>query len=135
MAKTIDFDAFRAERADTEEPLKLRLGGKDYDLPASLPAALALDIARIQATKGDEAEFDESDVMRLGAALFGGEARFVQILSEGAVTIDEMPDLTKMVLEMYGGTVSSPNRKTRREAGKPSRSRSSKSGRSSRQTS
>lgn len=131
---TIDFDAFRAEKTNDAEPLQLKLGGKLYDLPASLPAALALDIARIQATKGDDADFDESDVRRLGAALFGGEDRFIQILSEGAVTIEEMPDLTKMVLEMYGGGSNRPNRETRR-ATKEKRSPSSKSGRSSKRTS
>lgn len=124
--KTIDFDAFRAER--TDEPVELKLGGKTYDLPPSLPAALALDIARLQATKGDDGDFDEADVMRLGSALFGGQDRFIQILSEGAVTIEEMPDLTKMILEQYsGGSV--PNREARRQAGRTKRSRSSKTGR------
>lgn len=132
MTRTIDFDKFRAEQHN--EPVVLRLGGKDYELPSSLPAALALDIVRLQAVNPD-AEFSEADVERLGAALFGGEERFVQILADGAVTIEEMPELIQQVLQAYGSGGPRPNREARRARAKTTTSTSSRTGRSSRRTS
>lgn len=110
MSKTIDFDAFRAEQK--AEPAYLTLGGKQYELPASLPAALALDLIRMQAVDAD-ADLRPEDVDRMGAALFGGLEKFRTILSDGAVTMDEMPELIKQVLNMYAG-VTPPNRGARK---------------------
>lgn len=137
MTRTIDFDKFRSEQQDPPEPVVLRLGGKEYDLPASLPAALALDIVRLQATKGDDADFSENDVQRLGSALFGGEERFTRILADGAVTIEEMPELIQQVLAMYGsGGSNAGNREARRKrAPRKTTSTSSRTGRSSKRTS
>ena len=50
----IDFDAARAERA--QEPLRLRAYGMNFELPASVPAAVLLDIMKLQAEQGDDAE-------------------------------------------------------------------------------
>ena len=41
----IDFDAFRAEQQS--RPLIIRIGGQDYALPSSPPAAVALDGIRL----------------------------------------------------------------------------------------
>lgn len=122
MNRTVDFDAFRAEQAG--EPLVLRLGGREWHLPAALPAALALDIARLQATRGPDGVFSETDVERLGAGLFGGVEHFHEILREGGVTIDEMPELISRVLAAYGASGDAPpNRAARRaRAGKHSTS-------------
>lgn len=128
--KVIDFDAFRAEQK--QEPVSLKLGGKEYALPASLPAALALDLIRMNATDADR-EPNMDEIERMGAELFGGTAVFHEVLREGGVTMDEMPELIKMVLNQYAG-VTPPNRGARRKRAKTT-SASSGTGRSSSRTS
>lgn len=130
MSKVIDFDAFRAEQK--KEPVILTLGGRDYSLPPSLPAALALDLIRMNADDSD-AEFRSEDIERMGAELFGGSAKFHEVLREGAVTMDEMPELMKQVLNTYAG-VKGPNRGARRKRATTT-SASSGTGRSSKRTS
>lgn len=106
MVKTLDFDAFRADKADGI-PVKLTIGGKVYDLPASLPANLALDIVRMHESRdGDTAKVKPDDLMRMGAGLFGGDEKFRLMLSDANITLNELADLMKMIIEVY--TVSDP---------------------------
>lgn len=119
MSRVIDFDAFRSEQK--LEPVVLRLGGREYQLPPSMPAPLALEVIRMQA-EGDDFEFKPEDVARLGAQLFGGQATLDKILVEGAVTMDELPDLIKQVFTMYSPEAPVPNREARRARAKTSRS-------------
>lgn len=111
MSNVIDFDAFRAEQK--QEPVELKLGGKTYHLPPSLPASLALDLIRMN-MKDSDADIKPEDVERMGAELFGGTAQFHEIIREGGVTMDEMPELMKMILNQYAG-VKAPNRGARRK--------------------
>ncbi len=110
MTRTIDFDAFRAEQK--QEPLELKLGGKTYELPTSMPAPLALEIIRLQGGGDGEMDIPPTEIARLGAALFGGVEQFETIMTDGRVTMDEMPELIKMVVMMYSGD--RPNRAARR---------------------
>ena len=127
----IDFDAFRAEQK--AEPMLLKIGGKTYKLPPSMPAALALDIVRLKALEGDDANVQVEDLLKVGSALFGGEAQFQSILAEGGITMDELPELLKKVITAYSP---SPNRETRRaQARRGTTSTSSRTGRSSKLTS
>lgn len=106
MTRVIDFDAFRAEQK--VEPLKLRIGGNEYLLPASLPATLALDVIR---RNGDdaEAEMDPAQLIGMGEGIFGGEKEFARILDENHVTMAELPELFKMVFAAYNGEPEVPN--------------------------
>ena len=122
---TIDFDAFRGERR--KEPHILKVGGKSFELPAELPASLAMDIARLEAERGSSADFRPEDILLLGADLFGSTDRFREILREGQIALDEMPELIKQVLQVYGGEEVLPNRAARRERAR--KSTSSKTGR------
>lgn len=113
----IDFDAYRAEQ--TEEPVILRIGGEEYNLPTSLPAAVALEIVRMNAA-GPEAEVDESYLERMGRAILGGE-QFLTIIERHNITLAELPKLITMAMSAYGGgeaTVTPPNRAGRRAAAK-----------------
>lgn len=133
MTRVLDFDAFRSEKK--EEPLVLKLGGKTYDLPPSMPASLAVDIVRMHAEGLDDSELIKQDpaaLHRLGAEMFGGSEVFSRVLTDGAVTLTELPDLLLQVLQMYAGPV--PNRAARRQTGRRA-STSSKTGRSSKPTS
>lgn len=132
MSKVIDFDAFRSEQK--HEPHQLKIGGRMYELPPSIPVSLALDIARLQETEGGETDVDEDMIRKLGASLFGGKDAFETILRDGGVTIDEMPELVKQILMSYGSGGTAPNRKARRARAKTT-STSSKTGPRSKQTS
>ncbi|MGW7514781.1 hypothetical protein ACWGJ2_04235 [Streptomyces sp. NPDC054796] len=64
-----DFDAFFAEQAEPEKPgIPLRLYGRTYTLPGSLPALFTLQLQRVQNSARPE------DVRRLLSSLFGPDA-------------------------------------------------------------
>ncbi|MCG7524943.1 hypothetical protein MHW47_10905 [Streptomyces sp. OfavH-34-F] len=64
-----DFDAFFAEQAGPEpQGLPLRLYGRTYTLPASLPALFTLQLHRVQHSARPE------DIRRLLASMFGPDA-------------------------------------------------------------
>ena len=107
MSKTIDFDAFRSERA--HETISLVVGGKTYTLPGSLPAALALDVVRINAAQEKGEEVKTEDLVDIGAAIFGGAEQFREVLTIGRVTMDDFGDFIKLILEAYTAEVAPPN--------------------------
>ncbi|GHA19434.1 hypothetical protein ACFOOM_10200 [Streptomyces echinoruber] len=63
-----DFDQFFAEQAEPRRGLPLRLFGKVYTLPSSLPALYMLQLHRVMHSARPE------DMRRLLASLFGPEA-------------------------------------------------------------
>ena len=101
MSRIVDFDAFRAEQK--REPLKLKIGGKTRKLPASMPAALALDVIRLHAEMAADAEPKIEDLLKIGAGLFGGTDAFQAVLMDAGVGLDELGDLIQMVIEAYTG--------------------------------
>jgi hypothetical protein len=101
VTRTVDFDAFRAEQK--LEAFNLVIGGKTYEMPPSLPAALALDVIRLSEEMDAKAEPKIDDLMRIGAALFGGKEQFRTVLLEAGVGLDELGDLIQMVIEAYTG--------------------------------
>lgn len=92
---TIDFDAYRAEQK--EEPLKLRLGGKEYLLPPSLPAPLALDLIALRKEHGDSAKLAAEDVERFARKLLGDSAE--EIISK--LSLAELGELLQRLLSVY----------------------------------
>jgi len=106
LTRVVDFDAFRAEQK--ADPIILKLGGNEYKLPPALPASLALDIIR---KNGDDptAEMDTGSLVEMGNAIFGGEESFRLILDDNSITMDELPELFKMVFAQYNGAPEDPN--------------------------
>lgn len=98
MTRTVDFDAFRAERK--EEPVYFVIGGKTYELPPALPAAIAVDVIRLRAIDGDESEVPLDVLETFGQALFGKDI-WAKLLGEHRVTMAEVPPLLEQVLEVY----------------------------------
>lgn len=92
---TIDFDAFRAERS--AEPIVLRLGGEDYELPPALPASIALDLIRLRKEKGDTAEVPPDEIERFARLILGAKGE--EII--GKVSIDELGTLLVRLLGVY----------------------------------
>jgi hypothetical protein len=134
VTRVIDFDAFRAEQK--ADPLILKLGGHEYELPSSLPATLALDIIRRNPNEAD-VELESSELDTLGQTIFGGEEKFRRILSENNITLTELPELFKMVFATYNGEPDAPNLETPNPTPTPETgsSTSSKTGHTSKQTS
>jgi flagellar motor switch protein FliM len=106
LTRVVDFDAFRAEQK--ADPITLKVGGNTYQLPAAIPASLALDIIR---KNGDDAtaELDPATLITMGNAIFGGDETFTKILDENKITMDELPKLFEMVFAEYNGASEDPN--------------------------
>lgn len=115
MASTIDFDAFRREQSP-QAPITVRVGGVDYQLAASLPASTALDIVRMAEDQKANEEVKPEDLMNVGSGLFGGRDAFRAVLENGRVTLDELPDLMRMVIEAYTEATADPKATTLQES-------------------
>ena len=96
VVKFKDFD--EALNADKQEKLQLKVAGKTYELPATLPARAVL--AQMSMAEGDElnlasiADWIKSIV---------GEDNFQQMLDDG-VAWDQMNGMLEWMLEAYGLT-------------------------------
>jgi hypothetical protein len=123
----IDFDAARAERND--EPMRLRAYGQDFDLPAQLPAALFLDVVRMSAERGDDADINGADAVRLLSRILPKDV-LQSLLDRDDFDMDALIELTGMVMAAYQGESPAPNRAARRHppAAKSTRSRGSRAG-------
>ena len=94
MVKFKDFD--EALNADKQEKLQLKVAGKTYELPATLPARAVL--AQMSMAEGEElnlasiADWIKSIV---------GEDNFQQMLDDG-VAWDQMNSMLEWMLEAYG---------------------------------
>lgn len=119
-SKIIDFDAFRKEQ--DKKPVILRIGGKDYNLSPELPAAVALDIVRMQREHGADEDVPPEKIEELGVSLIGEQ--FHSILREHNVGLEEMAWLVQQALRVYNQEMPGPNRQTRRSQSKRPRSRS-----------
>ncbi len=106
----IDFDAFRAEQRT--RPLIIRVGGTDYALPSSPPAAVALDGIRLSRSGATTIAAD--DVARLAEGLFG-TAVLDELLRLHRLTVAELQALIGQVMDAYAAEASPPpNRAIRR---------------------
>ena len=104
-SNVIDFDAFRAEQKN--EPKTLRIGGVDYELPASLPAAIAIDAIRLKEQMGDDDAVPITELNSIGESVFGPET-WRAVIVKHRLGVEEMGDLFKMVLERYTGNGDGP---------------------------
>lgn len=112
-----DFDLAWAEKAEAEgspQPLLFRLKGQEWQLPASVPAAIIVRIIRMQKRDpGDDVP--ESEQMEIALSLFG-EAQLDELMGTG-LSVDELGDVILWALSEYG-LASVPNRAARREGGR-----------------
>lgn len=89
-----DFD--EAYKADKEKILQIKVAGKTYDLPATLPARTVL----AQMRYANESTVPMEMLPDWIASLVGKE-NFDQMLDDG-MTWDQMNDLLQYLLEEYG---------------------------------
>ncbi|MEX5711830.1 hypothetical protein AB1484_26940 [Parafrankia sp. FMc6] len=112
----VDFDAYLAEQ-DVDEPLPIRVGGKVWELPAHLPAGLALRAMALQ-SRGKNAKITTREAAPMLRSVFGPQAADLLDVVPGPL----LPDLLTQVLEAYelraqerqGNRPASANRADRR---------------------
>lgn len=121
----IDFDAARAERE--QEPLRLRAYGMDFELPASVPAAVLLDIMKLQAEQGDDAEVGGVEALGIMRRILPASV-LETLLARDDFDIEDFVELTGLVMAAYGdaGNPSAPNRAARRHPPKSAPARGSR---------
>lgn len=105
-----DFDAFRREQE--QEPLKLRIGGREYDLPPSPPAIVALEGLRL--SKAGVKKVPPEKVEAIARGLFPGDL-LDEIVTTHGLSVAELAALIERVMDAYGKSLTPPpNRETRR---------------------
>lgn len=118
MSQVIDFDAWREERkaaanGEGAGPT-IKVGGKEYRLPPTIPAAVALDVVRFKRAKGDDATVPANMLINIGESLFG-EEDFRSILADNQLDLDQLGQLIMMAFGAYDesqGGDAVPNPKT-----------------------
>lgn len=95
MAKYKDFD--EALEADKKEEVQLKVAGKVYTLPATLPARTVLTQMRY-ASEGQEIPMN---VLPEWIGSLVGQENFDQMLSDG-MTWEQMNEVLAFLLEAYG---------------------------------
>ena len=98
-SKYIDFDAALAEAE--EEPVVVRYLGRDWTLFTSLPAKPVLRLLRLQADGLRESELGEAEMIDFMAQLV--PANVLEAWLDGGLTIDQMAQLLRAILEAYRG--------------------------------
>lgn len=119
----IDFDAARAERE--KEPVLLRAYGMDFELPAALPAALVLDIMRLEEERGSGAEVSARESERLLRRIIPASV-LDTLLEQDDFSLPDLQDLLERVMHVYtggAGNSAAPNRAARRHPPKAAQSR------------
>jgi hypothetical protein len=121
--RLVDFDAFRLERTKSE-PVVVLVGGQEYELPADLPATVALEALRLQEGINDgsvDPGLLVSSTHRIATGLFG-EEQLARLLDSSHLSLAELSELIGRVLGAYGSAAVAPppNRATRRAASRSS---------------
>jgi hypothetical protein len=101
----IDFDAARAERK--HEPLILKAFGREFNLPARMPAGLFLDILRLNAEKGAEAELSDTEAFGIMGRLLPKDV-LDELLACPDFDLEDLEALTEMVFDAYRGKAALP---------------------------
>ena len=98
----IDFDAAWEEQQ--EEPIVVKIRGKKYELPASVSAAIMLEITKITSDKGVNESLNAADIGALINALFGKAV--VEDWLEDGMSLPQLNDVLSHMLRVYNLDVS-----------------------------
>lgn len=96
MTRTIDFDAYRAERR--AEPVVIKIGGEEYNLASEMPAEVALEVVALRQQYGDKAVVPAERIGELARALFGAEL-LDTLMDKHRLTT---PELAALVIQVFG---------------------------------
>jgi len=93
-----DFDAAWAEKQ--EEPIKYKIFGVTYEIPATISAAFMLEITKISAGKGADEQLNANDIGGLLNALFSKQV--IDDWLDKGMTLPQLNDVLQDILERYG---------------------------------
>jgi hypothetical protein len=97
MSKTIDFDAYRAEKKD--ENITIKAFGEKLELPPSPPLSTMEVLLGLYKKAGSEATVPEEEVITMLEALLGKEQ--YRKLSDGGLTVSEAEWLIQELWKQY----------------------------------
>lgn len=115
--RTADADAF-VDEVD-EAPVRFAWRGREYELPAGLPAIVVVKSARLARRMAADEDVPGEDVVDMLDALFGGDM-LDAILTETKTTADDLGRLLEEAMIAYG-IGPSGNREARRAQGRGGR--------------
>lgn len=99
-ARFHDFDAATTERdAGVNDPVVVKKFGQTWELPARMPAAVPLRVARWQAEGRDQDDLTEGETLTLAADIIPGEILNAW-LAKG-LDLDELGDIVGWVVQQY----------------------------------
>jgi len=97
-SRTLNFDNFMTEKK--QEPIKVTVFGKEYDVKPEIPAIVMVTLART-----NESTMSESDaammILNAGDVMFGKKA--ISEFCQNGMRADQLVTLIKMVFEMING--------------------------------
>lgn len=93
-----DFDAFFKEVDENRSDIKLKLYGKEYELPKKLPAKMVLDMM----SKQKKGNLNQAEQFELAISVFKRED--VEEWTEKGLSVDELSELIKWAMTQYTGT-------------------------------
>lgn len=94
-----DFDVWDAERRG--EPVRFRVCGKDFELPATLPAIIPIRVMRLKRDYASDSEVPPDVMTDLALSLFGEEQ--LAVLLDTGIDIDTLAEIVGWVIEQYSG--------------------------------
>ena len=97
MNKTIDFDAYRAEKKDNN--IIIKAFGEELELPPSPPLSTMEILLGLYKKTGTEATIPEEEVITMLEALLGKKQ--YRKLSDGGLTVSEAEWLIKQLWKQY----------------------------------
>jgi len=115
MSKYKDFDEFFAEFA--KEPVKFRVGGRDFEAPPELPASVALQTLATMEKYGSQEDVPESELLQMALALLTKEQLAI-LTDEVKVSINQLGAIISWLLQQYG-LASAEGTETDDEKGNP----------------
>lgn len=97
--KYIDFDEAWKEQDKT--PVVVRMYGKDWELPAVLPAKVMMEVIRIQAEAGPGHELNEAQLVMMINRIVPEET-FAAWMESG-LSVDQYGDVIAELFQVYTG--------------------------------
>jgi hypothetical protein len=98
-SRTIDFDAFWAEKE--RQPIKVKVKGKWYDLPPTLPAGVVVKVCRIKRAQEAGEKVEDAAMVDLAISIIGREQ--LDSMCEDGLDSEEMGDMVRQLTAVYRG--------------------------------
>lgn len=99
MSRFADFDAAFAEAEARREPLQVRLFGQTWSLPAAMPAAVPLKVARWKAEGRSEDNLTEAELLDFAGDMIPGQV--LDAWFAKGLDIEQLGPIVEWVMAQY----------------------------------